>query len=520
MLIARRVLHAPSADHRSRWLVAVLLAALTLSAVVVPAFAADPSPDPSAGASSSPTVQPSGTPSESPSSSPAASPDASPSGAPSESPSATPFPTPTPDPTPTPTPSPTPSPTPAFPTTITTLSTSVRFYGRGYGHGVGLNQYGARGRALAGQTSAQILAAYFKGSTPATMSVSTNVRVLVLAGYNAVSTAPLLIHGRVTDWSIDRIAKVFPKDAVLKLWRSTGTADGVKVTYWRLRVYAADGTTLLYGGNVTGSLWIRGATTSTRLQLDTKPSKYDTYRGVLRVVLGASSATVINHVGMDTYLKGVVPVEMPASWPAEALRAQAVAARSYAARRLHPTTGSFDLYDDTRSQVYHGVKGESSVTNLLLHQAPGAILKYGASIVNAFFHSTGGGATENNEYAFVGSSGSVGTPVSYLRGIVDRSASGAAYDAAAPYYSWATSSLTRTQLSTMFKADSRTNVGDLLRLDLRKRGVSGRLYQVTLYGSTGTKTVSADVFRSVYNARRPSGTLLLRSNLFSTTAIP
>jgi hypothetical protein len=72
----------------------------------------------------------------------------------------------------------------------------------------------------------------------------------------------------------------------------------------------------------------------------------------------------------------------------------------------------------------------------------------------------------------------------------------------------------------MFKADSRTNVGDLTRLGLTKRGVSGRLYRVTLYGSAGTKTVSADVFRSVYNAKRPSGTLPLRANLFDTKPLP
>ena len=72
----------------------------------------------------------------------------------------------------------------------------------------------------------------------------------------------------------------------------------------------------------------------------------------------------------------------------------------------------------------------------------------------------------------------------------------------------------------MLARDGRTKVGTLSRLDLRRRGVSGRLYQVVLYGSAGSKTVSADVFRSVYNANRPSGTRPLRSNLFDTTPIP
>jgi stage II sporulation protein D len=251
-----------------------------------------------------------------------------------------------------------------------------------------------------------------------------------------------------------------------------------------------------------------------------KPSSYDTYRGLLRVTLGASSANVINHVPLDTYLRGVVPVEMPSTWPVEALKAQTIAARSYAVRRLHPGSGSFDLYDDTRSQVYRGQEAERTTTNSIIRSFPGQVIKYGSSVVNAFFFSTGGGSTENNEYVFVSSSGAVGTKVSYLRGIPDRKPDGTAYDAGAPYYAWTTSTLTRSQLSAMFKADSRTNVGDLTRLDLTKRGVSGRLYRVTLYGSAGSKTVSADVFRSVYNARRPSGTLPLRGNLFDTKAIP
>ncbi len=79
--------------------------------------------------------------------------------------------------------------------------------------------------------------------------------------------------------------------------------------------------------------------------------------------------------------------------------------------------------------------------------------------------------------------------------------------------------LTRAQLSAMFAKDPRTAVGDLQRLDLRHRGVSGRLYQVILYGSAGTKTVSADTFRSVYNAYKPSSAAMLRSNLFDTNPI-
>jgi stage II sporulation protein D len=402
---------------------------------------------------------------------------------------------------------------------VTTLASTITFHGRGYGHGVGLSQYGARGRALAGQTAEQILAAYYRKSTASTTDPTQVVRVLVLTSFNAVPSGPLVIHGRLGAWTIDGIDETFPKDGQVRLSRTSAVVDGVMTPTWSIRVLAADATTTLHTGTVKGSIVVRPASGS-RLQLDSRPSSYDTYRGTLRVVLGASSANVVNRVGLDNYLRGVVPIEMPASWPKEALKAQAVAARSYALRRLRPGTGTYDLFDDTRSQVYRGLEGESAITNALIDAAPGAVRMSGTSVVNAFFHSTGGGATENNEYAFVSSSGAVGTPVSYLRGISDRAPDGAAWDAAAPYYSWSTSSLTRAQLSAIFKADSRTNVGDLLKLDLTHRGVSGRLYRVVLVGSTGSKTVSGDVFVAVYNAHRPSGTKPLRSTLFGTAALP
>jgi stage II sporulation protein D len=389
----------------------------------------------------------------------------------------------------------------------------------GYGHGVGLNQYGARGRALEGQTGEQILATYFKGSRPATTNPARNVRVLLMSGYSAPSSAPLVIYGRGGTWGISSTTKVFPANARLKTWRTTATVDGVATTTWRMTVIAMDGT-VLYASVVSGSPMVRPLEPVSSLQLLSKGSTYDTYRGQLRLLLKASSVTVVNYVGLDSYLRGVVPLEMPSTWPVEALRAQAVTARSYAVRRLHPTTGSFDLYDDTRSQVYRGLEAEKSVTNALIAASPGAILMYGTSVVNAFYCSTGGGATESNEYAFNSSTGSVGTAVAYLRGIVDRSAAGIPYDAAAPYFKWSTSTLTLAQLSAMFKADSRTNVGDLLRLDLRRRGVSGRLYAVVLYGTAATKTVSGTVFQSVYNARRPSGTAPIRSTMFDTKPLP
>jgi SpoIID/LytB domain protein len=481
MAIARTGIRASGRDRSIRWLTAVLVATSLLAIAVGPALAVDPTPSPS------------------------------------PEPTATPSPTPSPAPTATPAPWPKPS----WPATITTLGSSVKLYGLGYGHGVGMSQYGAKGRALAGQTAEQILAAYFKGATLSTTSPTRLVRVRVLAGFAAPSTAPLVLVGRGGTWGFTGTETVFPADAQLRAWRGTTTTDADSAAAWQVRVLAPDGTTVLHTAVVSGTPVMRPLDPSTSLQVASRPSIYNSYRGSLVLVLGTNSVSVVNHVELDQYLRGVVPAEMPTSWPREALRAQVIAARSYAVRELNPGTGTYDMVDDTRSQIYRGIEGERSITDALIAAEPGAVIRTGSTIVKAFFFSTGGGATENNEYVFVSSKGTPGSSkVSYLRGITDRSPEGIPYDLEAPYYDWTTSSLSRTTLSAMFARDPRTDVGSLTKLDLRRRGVSGRLYQVVLYGSMGTKTVSADTFRSVYNATKPASAQTLRSNLFDTKPIP
>ena len=390
---------------------------------------------------------------------------------------------------------------------------AITFYGRGWGHGVGMSQYGARGRALAGQTSTDILDHYYAGTTPGALDPGTQVRVLVLSGFAATAKVPAVLYGRRTTWSIDGIAKVFPPEAKLRLWPVIGS------TRWNLKVTSATGV-VLYRTTVRRQLIMRSATPAGMLQVYSRPSLNDLYRGMLRVYL-TTRVAVVNEVGLDTYLRGVVPAEMPSSWPTEALNAQAIAARSYAARRLRPGISTYDVYDDTRSQVYLGVRGERAATNAAVAATAGIVLKSGSTIVNALFHSTGGGATENNENVFVAASGAiVAGPVSYLRGSPDRAEDGTSFDAGAPYATWHTTAYTGVALSAIVAKDPRTNVGALSGIDLSHRGVSGRLVSVTLVGALGTKTVSGDVFRSVFNAGRPALDPQLRSTLFDSQPIP
>jgi stage II sporulation protein D len=361
---------------------------------------------------------------------------------------------------------------------------------------VGLSQYGAKGRAQAGEKAEQIVAAYYHGSTISTVSPTRPIRVLVLAAYPGPLAAPLQVTGVGGTWSLSSAPDaVFPAAAVLKAWRETRMVDGVATTRWRVQVSSSGGAKL-YAAAVTGAPVLRPLERATSLQVNSRTSRFDRYRGTITLRLAPSAVSVVNTLALDDYLRGVVPVEMPSTWPTQALRAQAIAARSYAAYHLKPTH-AWDVYDDTRSQVYRGIAGEAASTNAVIAADPGKVLRSGTTLVNAVFHSTGGGATENSEYVFVSSTGAPGTKVTYLRGILDEPATGAPYDHASPYFSWSTSPLTRAQLSAILAKDSRTAVGDVQRLDLRRRGVSGRLYQVVVYGSTRTKTVSADTFRGV-----------------------
>lgn len=405
---------------------------------------------------------------------------------------------------------------------MTVLGATTTFFGRGYGHGVGMSQYGARGRALAGQDSTAILAHYYRGATLGALSTATRIRVRILDAWKATPSVPLTIYGRHATWTVDGIAKTFPVDAVLRLIpMTTTTSTGLRTT-WRLRIDAATGA-VLYAGPLPSSLVVRGAAAGGSLQLWSKPSVYDEYRGILGIRASSTSptVTVVNQLPLETYLRGVVPVEMPSSWPAAALRAQSVASRSYAARHLRPGVSYYDVVDTSASQVYRGALGERATTNAVIQATAGVVLRSGTSVANALFHSTGGGGTENNENVYTSATGAkVAGPVSYLRGSMDRDALGRSYDSGAPYATWSTRTYTRAQLSAWFAADTRTNVGNLTAIDLRNRGVSGRLISVTLIGSAGTKRVSGEVFQSVFNAGRPIADPVLRSTLFSTAPIP
>jgi SpoIID/LytB domain protein len=205
------------------------------------------------------------------------------------------------------------------------------------------------------------------------------------------------------------------------------------------------------------------------------------HRGTVRVVASNGTLMMINDVGMQSYLRGVVAYEMPASWPAEALKAQACAARSYAERARRQATGLFDLYCDTRSQMYGGTVREDARTDAVVVATRGVVPTVGGEPIQAFYFSCSGGQTENVELAWQTS------PLSYLKGVLDP------YDAAAPLHTWGPLSRSAAQLKTALGTAVQ---GSLLAVCPVESGVSPRIVKAAIVGSGGTTFLHGSTLRS------------------------
>lgn len=123
------------------------------------------------------------------------------------------------------------------------------------------------------------------------------------------------------------------------------------------------------------------------------------YRGKLMVKNINNKLTVINDINLEEYLKGVVPSEMPSSWELEALKAQAIAARSYALANLGKQSKyGYDLKDNTEDQAYGGASSETERTNKAVDETLGLVLTYDMKIISAYYFASAGGMTNTNAW--------------------------------------------------------------------------------------------------------------------------
>ena len=328
--------------------------------------------------------------------------------------------------------------------------------GAGFGHGIGMSQYGAYGFALEGSEYDNILAHYYTG-TRLTQAPGRPVRVLLQ-----------------------------PNDPYIRV-RGAVDIDGTPLRRGTTYVARRSGSSVSVrtaGGRRVGRFAspARFSAPSDRpLRLLGPALNYISdglYRGAIEVLPDGGGVTAINVLGLDSYVRGVVAGEMPSSWPLEALKAQAVAARTYALA-TRKTTGSFDQYPDTRSQVYRGVTGESVRSDAAVAQTAGRILTYGSIPAVTYYFSTSGGHTENVEFSFIGA-----LTKPWLVGVPDP------YDGRSPYHRW------RVAFSTGTLTRALGARGRFQRLKVLKRGVSPRVVRARVIGSRGSSIISGPSIRA------------------------
>ncbi|MDQ5820732.1 MAG: SpoIID/LytB domain-containing protein, partial [Actinomycetota bacterium] len=326
--------------------------------------------------------------------------------------------------------------------------------GHGWGHGVGMPQWGAYGFAQHGWGYSRILARYYPTTTLGPAPVA-RVRVLLKSGAKSVSLSSAV------PFSV--------KDA-------TGTSYPLEAgavtltTALKVKVDPAKPAKALSGPLVF-------APGGQPLKLDRR------YRGSLQVSAVDGKLQVVNVVGLEAYLYGVVPAEMPHTWLAEALKCQAVVARSYALA-VRKTGGTFDLYSDTRSQVYRGVDGEKPETSAAVDATAGQVVLYQGRVATTYFYSSSGGRTAAIQDVWPNAK-----PVPYLVSVPDP------YDTISPYHDWGPYPFTAATLRKKLKVPGR-----LVDVEATVNG-SGRATSLTATGTTGQVTVPAGDVRRLLGLR-------------------
>jgi stage II sporulation protein D len=371
-------------------------------------------------------------------------------------------------------------------TGVAHAATIFQINGGGNGHGIGMSQYGAYGYALHGASYQFILGHYYQGTALGQTDPNQRVRVLIGTGqaqFSGASAASASAGGSGTaspgtassggasskapgsrtastnapaklDPSLTYSVRVLP-DGSLGLFKPTGK---------RLAKFSSS-------LNVTGPgpLNLAG---------------HGPYRGSLQFSAAGNRVQTVDVIGLDDYVRGVIAAEMPASWPMAALEAQAVAARTYA---LSSNVGGngYELYSDTRSQMYGGVNAETAASDAAVSATRGQIVTYQGTPATTYFFSSSGGHTEDIENVWLGAA-----PQPWLKGVADP------YDSAGgdPYHRWSV----RMTLAAAQKKLGRLVRGRLRGIRVTQRGVSPRVVDAQVVGTRGTTAVTGPQLQSVF----------------------
>lgn len=212
------------------------------------------------------------------------------------------------------------------------------------------------------------------------------------------------------------------------------------------------------------------------------------YRGNFELLKRGKKILVVNIVDVEKYLYGVLPQEISPTWPMEALKAQAVAARTFAYYKLeNPDSKLYDLDDSMYSQVYRGFSGERDRTNKAVDLTKNQVMTYRGRIIIAYYHACSGGITEDPRYAW-------GKKIPYLKSV-----SSPCEDS--PHYKW------KKILTAKYLA-RKLGVKDVSDIKVVSRTPSGRAAKLMIV--TGDKTF----FMSGTSFRQKIGVFVIKSTLF------
>ena len=242
------------------------------------------------------------------------------------------------------------------------------------------------------------------------------------------------------------------------------------------------------------------------------------YRGTLALLRDRTGVTVVNQVGLEAYLLGVISGEMGRrdAGEQEALRAQAVVSRTYAMRNLGRwRSDGFDLQPTVADQVYGGILAETPEAREAVDATKGQILTWGGQPIDAFFFSTCGGRTADGTEVFRGAD----RP--YLRSVPDLDGNGVAYCSISPRFRWHEEWTGDALLATLRRSLPAVLAVPASRVDVVRevrvvsRTPSGRVGQLTIALGSGDVPVDGPLVRQVL---RPGTGDILRSNTFDLSA--
>jgi SpoIID/LytB domain protein len=359
-----------------------------------------------------------------------------------------------------------------------------------------MSQYGAYGAAVRGLTWPEIVAFYYPGTARSTRSTTELIQVWLEGDQDRDLRVRPSARLRVSDDL--GTTYTLPVGSRYRAWRAVRSVTGI----FKLQYLSSSGSWVTKRHPLSASprrTW-RITNTAKVVEVRLTDGSSRELRGSVAVFFYGSATRTVNRLRVETYLRSVVPSEMPTSWPTQAVRAQAVAARTYAFRALAGPGPDprWDICDSVSCQVYRGYASTTPGGTRTVHETSGGdaavsatagrILTYGGAVALAQFSSSNGGHSARGDYP-------------YLRPQPDP------YDAVIRANTW-TATLTAAAI-----AEAYPTVGEVRELRVLSRDgygrYGGRVTSIEITGSTSSLTVTGPQFRFATR---------LRSTLFTITS--